>query len=356
MNAGRKRAGKRVKVQGGSPPARRGTPQRGGGIGKASPGAAAEAVAPVERPRPEKRGGDRPAERVPVILETAAEAGYALVDSGHGAKLEQYGPHRIVRPEAQALWPRGLPEQDWSRADAVFTGDTDEDGIGRWHFPARPLDESWPMTLCGVRFLARLTSFRHVGVFPEQVAHWEWMRRAIEDAGRPVRVLNLFGYTGVASLVAAAAGAEVTHVDASKKAIGWARENQELAGLADRPVRWICDDASKFVAREGRRGNTYDIVLADPPKFGRGPNGEVWQLFEDLPLLLDACRDLLHPDAIGFVLTAYSIRASFYSMHELMRETMRGAGGLVESGELILRERSQGRALSTSLFSRWVRR
>jgi 23S rRNA (cytosine1962-C5)-methyltransferase len=321
------------------------------------PKAAAEAktVAALERARPRKRTGDRPGERVPVILETAAASDYALIDCGDGTKLEQYGPFRVVRPEAQALWPRGLPDRDWDAADAVFTGDTDEDGIGRWHFPGRPLDETWPMTLCGVRFLARLTSFRHVGVFPEQIAHWEWMRGAIEAAGRPVRVLNLFGYTGVASLVAAAAGAEVTHVDASKKAIGWARENQDLAGLADRPVRWICDDASKFVAREGRRGNSYDIILADPPKFGRGPNGEVWQLFDDLPVMLDNCRDLLHRDAIGFVLTAYSIRASFYSIHELMRETMRGAGGTVESGELILREGSQGRALSTSLFSRWVR-
>jgi 23S rRNA (cytosine1962-C5)-methyltransferase len=172
-------------------------------------------------------------------------------------------------------------------------------------------------------------------------------------------VLNLFGYTGVASLVAAKAGAEVTHVDASKKAIGWARENQALARLEDRPIRWICEDAMKFIAREERRGNRYDIILTDPPKFGRGPNGEVWQLFEHLPLMLDICRELLSDKPVGLVLTAYSIRASFYATHELMRETMRGAGGRVESGELIIRESGKPdadecRALSTSLFSRWL--
>ena len=297
---------------------------------------------------------------MPLILETAADEGYALIDSGGGQKLERYGPYRILRPEPQALWPRALEEAVWQRADAVFTGDTDEDGMGRWRFPAGPLGETWPMRLLDVDFNGRFTAFRHVGVFPEQIAHWSWMRTRIAAARRPVRVLNLFGYTGVASLVAAAAGAEVTHVDASKKAIGWARENQALAGLDGRPIRWICDDAMKFILREERRGSRYDIVLADPPKFGRGPNGEVWQLFDHLPAMLDVCRNLLSEDAIALVLTAYSIRASFYSIHELLRETMRGAGGTVESGELIIRETGEagetgGRALSTSLFSRWLR-
>ncbi|WP_419907462.1 class I SAM-dependent methyltransferase [Hoeflea sp.] len=304
-----------------------------------------------ERPQ---RTGERPAETVPVILETAATEGYSLIDSGHGAKLEQYGPYRIIRPESQALWPRALEKETWQSADAIFTGDTDEDGMGRWRFPAAPLGETWPMRLLDVDFNGRFTSFRHVGVFPEQIAHWRWMRETVAAERRPMKVLNLFGYTGVASLIAAAAGAEVTHVDASKKAIGWARENQTLAGLENRPIRWICDDAMKFIAREERRGKRYDIILTDPPKFGRGPNGEVWQLFDHLPDMLDICRSILSDRPAALVLTAYSIRASFYSIHELMRETMRGAGGRVESGELILREQSAGRALSTSLFSRWV--
>jgi len=305
------------------------------------------------------RQGERPIERVPVILESAGAGDFHLIDSGNALKLEQYGPYRIVRPEAQALWRPSLPEHVWEKADAVFTGDTDEDGMGRWRFPKDALGETWPLSLLGVDFLGRFTAFRHVGVFPEQIVHWEWMKNQVEQAKRPVRVLNLFGYTGVASLVAAAAGAEVTHVDASKKAIGWARENQSLAGLDKAPIRWICEDAMKFILREERRGSKYDIILTDPPKFGRGPNGEVWHLFDHLPLMLDICRELLSPKAIGLVLTAYSIRASFYSIHELMRETMRGAGGAVESGELVIREagldgKTPGRALSTSLFSRWV--
>jgi 23S rRNA (cytosine1962-C5)-methyltransferase len=281
------------------------------------------------------------------------------MNEGQGEKLELYGDLRVIRPEAQALWARGLAESEWNKADALFTGDTDEDGIGRWAFPNAPLGETWPMQLLGVDFFGRLTSFRHVGVFPEQIAHWRWMAERIAEAQRPLKVLNLFGYTGVASLVAAQAGAEVTHVDASKKAIGWARENQALAGLEDRPVRWICEDAMKFIQREERRGSHYDIILTDPPKFGRGPNGEVWHLFDHLPLMLDICRELLSRKPLGLVLTAYSIRASFYAIHELMRETMRGAGGVVESGELILRETGKSdpddcRALSTSLYSRWL--
>ncbi|ABR58884.1 class I SAM-dependent rRNA methyltransferase [Sinorhizobium medicae] len=309
--------------------------------------------------RLELRTGEKPAETVPLILATAATGGYHLIDSGDGEKLEQYGPYRIVRPEAQALWPKALSASIWEKADAVFTGDTEEDGMGRWRFPGDVLGETWPMQLLDTDFLGRFTSFRHVGVFPEQLAHWSWMRDQVAGAGRPLKVLNLFGYTGVASLIAAKAGAEVTHVDASKKAIGWARENQAMARAEKLPIRWICDDAMKFIQREERRGSRYDVILTDPPKFGRGPNGEVWQLFDHLAAMLDVCREILSPDARGLVLTAYSIRASFYSIHELMRETMRGRGGRVESGELIIREGGldgarPGRALSTSLFSRWV--
>ena len=303
------------------------------------------------RPR---RDGALPAERLPHILEVAPTADYALVDSGDGRKLERYGPYTIVRPEGQAIWRPALSERDWARADAVFTGDTDEEGMGRWRFPKAPLGETWPMRHDGIDYLGRFTSFRHVGVFPEQASHWDHMARLIEGAGRPVKVLNLFGYTGLASLVAARAGAEVTHVDASKKAIGWARENQELARLGDRPIRWICEDAMKFAEREQRRGSAYDLILTDPPKFGRGPGGEVWQLFEDLPAMTDICRSILTPRPLAVVLTAYSIRASFFAIHALMRDSFAGMGGTVESGELVIREESAGRALSTSLFSRWI--
>ena len=312
------------------------------------------AEATPEPRRLARREGVLPGEKLPLILEVAPNDDYALLDSGDGRKLEQYGPYRIVRPEGQAIWRPAWPQKEWDRADAIFTGDTDEEGMGRWRFPRVPLGETWPMKHDGLPYLGRFTSFRHVGVFPEQASHWDHMAGLIRDARRPVKVLNLFGYTGLASLVAARAGAEVTHVDASKKAVGWARENQEMARLTDRPIRWIVEDAMKFAEREERRGSRYDIVLFDPPAYGRGPKGEVWQLFEDLPGLTDLCRSILTPKPLAVVLTAYSIRASFFAIHALMRDTFAGMGGTVESGELIIREKSAGRALSTSLFSRWV--
>ncbi len=302
-------------------------------------------------PRP---SGKRPEEKLPVILETTASENYALIDSGNGLKLERYGNLRIIRPEGQALWQPALSEKDWQDVDAIFTGNTDEEGMGRWNFPKLPLGETWPLSWDGMSFLGRFTSFRHVGVFPEQDAHWRFMEELIKKANRPVKVLNLFGYTGLASLIAARAGAEVTHVDASKKAILWAKENQEVAHLTDRPIRWICDDAMKFVEREGRRGKHYDIILLDPPAYGRGPHGEVWQLFDHLPEMVKGCRAILSDNPIAVILTAYSIRASFFAIHELMRDEFTGLGGLIESGELILREEKAKRALSTSLFSRWI--
>lgn len=295
-----------------------------------------------------------PRENAPVILEVKPGADYALIDSGDGLKLERYGKMRVVRPEGQAVWRPALPHSEWAKADAVFTGDTDEEGVGRWKLSNPNQGESFALIHDGLPFLGRFTSFRHVGIFPEQATHWSHMEGLIKNANRPVKVLNLFGYTGLASLIAARAGAEVTHIDASKKAIGWARENQALAGLEAAKIRWICEDAMLFVEREHRRGSTYDIILADPPAYGRGPNGEVWELFADLPFLVAKCRDILSPNPLAFVLTAYSIRSSFFALHALMRDAFAGRGGEVQSGELVIREEAAGRLLSTSLFSRWV--
>ncbi|MDR3496464.1 MAG: class I SAM-dependent methyltransferase [Ancalomicrobiaceae bacterium] len=296
---------------------------------------------------------------LPVMLETAGWADYALIDSGHGRKLERYGAITVVRPEEQALWAPRLGEARWDQADAVFTGDVEEEGPGRWRF-AGPQPESWRMAYGPAAFLCRFTSFRHVGVFPEQVAHWAWMaeriaKRIADEPGRPTpKLLNLFGYTGLASLIAADAGAQVTHVDASKKAIAWARENQALSGMAALPIRWICEDAMKFVAREVRRGNSYDAIVLDPPKYGRGTNGEVWQLFEHLPDMLRLCRELTANKPLFVILTVYAMRASFVSFHELVAEIFGSRGGTLESGELIIREEgADGRRLATSLFCRW---
>jgi 23S rRNA (cytosine1962-C5)-methyltransferase len=307
---------------------------------------------------PKKTPAEKLARRAPVILETSGWSDYALLDSGNGEKLERYGAYRIVRPEAQALWTPRRPATEWEKADAKFVGigedEKEGDTSGRWRFK-KPLGETWPIAWDGVPFLGRFTSFRHTGVFPEQATHWDWMKRLIAKEQRPLKVLNLFAYTGVASLVAARAGAEVTHIDASKKAIGWARENQSLGKLDALKIRWICEDAMKFVEREGRRGTRYDGIILDPPKFGRGPNGEVWDLFTGLKPMLAACVGLLSDDPLFLILTAYSIRASFHSIDELAAECLAGHRGLLESGELVLQEEGGGRKLSTSLFSRWSR-
>ena len=294
----------------------------------------------------------------PVILENPADADYALLDSGNGQKLERYGALTIVRPEAQAIWKPERPAHEWHQADARFTGDLAEEGKGRWEFKNRALSETWLLQWSGISYLGRFTSFRHVGVFPEQAEHWRFIEQRIAShrgvTDQPFRLLNLFGYTGVASLVAARAGAHVTHIDASKKAIGWARENQQLAGMDDLPIRWICEDALKFCEREVRRGNSYDGILLDPPKYGRGPKGEVWQLFEDLPHQLELVQQLVSEKPSFVVLTAYSIRASFYALHEIMQEKLGPHGGTIESGELVLQTEMSDRRLPTSLFSRWV--
>ncbi len=287
------------------------------------------------------------------LIETRGFADYALVDSGGGRKLERFGSVVVDRPEPQALWTPRAPERDWRNANAVFAGDDDEDK-GRWRID-KPVPESWPVKVGAATMLCRLASFRHMGLFPEQMPHWEWMLARIAEkngSAEPSRVLNLFAYTGAASLIAAAAGAHVTHVDASKKAISWAKENQAASKLTSAPIRWILDDAAKFVAREVRRGKSYDIILVDPPKFGRGPDGEVWDLFTSLPLLMKDCAALLAPGA-SLVLTVYAIRASALAFDQLCREVLAERGGTFQSGELAIREERGERAVPASLFTRW---
>ena len=319
---------------------------------------ATEPAPPAKRLDLPAPSGPRPGFVAPVILKVSPGKDYELLDSGDGEKLERYGPLSIRRPENQAIWPKRLGDGDWESADAAFSGDVEEEGLGRWQFPGAPLGETWPLSHDGLAYLGRFTSFRHVGVFPEQAAHWAFVEARIRSrakAGPAPRLLNLFGYTGLASLLAARAGAEVTHVDASKKAIGWARENQAIAGLDDKPIRWICEDAVRYVEREVKRGSRYDMILLDPPKFGRGPKGETWQLFDDLPYLVALTRALLSENPDCVILTAYSIRSSFYSLGALMGEAFRGVGGKIEAGELVIGEAgAEPRLLSTSLFCRWI--
>lgn len=326
--------------------------KRGDREGSPKPAQQSEGKVPFILPsRPE---GPTPRRAPFELMVTDAWADYALLDMGHGKKLERYGPYTLVRPEPQAMGSPRLAEEAWEAADAVFSGDVEEEGAGRWRYKS-PIGETWETQWDEMAFFGRFTAFRHVGFFPEQAAHWQWMDRQLRNAylGRLPRVLNLFGYSGIASLVAARAGAEVTHVDASKKAVAYGKENQLLAGLEDKTIRWIVDDAMKFVQREIRRGNVYDGILLDPPKFGRGPKGEVWQLFEMLPEMLDACRQILSDEAQFMTLTAYAMRASYAAFDELMIEVMTGKGGIVESGELMIAEEEGPRTLNTSLYSRW---
>ncbi len=292
------------------------------------------------------------------VLATAGFADYALLDSGNGRKLERYGRFTVDRPEPQAMWQPKLEPGVWLRADASFkSGSGEEDGEGgRWH-KNKPLPETWALRVLGVTVLGRLTSFRHLGLFPEQLPHWQWMLdRLGEVRGETPRVLNLFAYTGAASLIAAHAGAEVTHVDASKRAIAWAKQNQQVSRLGEAHIRWIVEDARKFVAREVRRGKSYHVILVDPPKFGRGPEGEVWDVFLHLAPLLRDCAPLLAPGPASLVLTTYAIRASALATDALVRECLAGRPGTTESGELAVVEEAGGRLLPTSLYTRWTSR
>jgi 23S rRNA (cytosine1962-C5)-methyltransferase len=292
----------------------------------------------------------------PGVMRTRGWADYALLDSGHGRKLERYGRFSVVRPEPQCLWSPALPAEVWDAADAIFDP-TDEDDAGRWKLKGQP-PEAWPLAWGEAKFNGRFTSFRHLAFFPEQAANWAWLDAAVRHAGSSgerggPRVLNLFGYTGVASLVMAAAGAAVTHVDASKRAVGWARENAELSGLADRPIRWITEDARKYVQREVRRGSKYEGIILDPPKYGRGPDGEVWRLFENLPELAGLCAELLSENARFLVLNAYAERISGAALSGLLADKLKGRGGTIEWGELALVQEDGAREIGMSFYARW---
>ncbi|MED5543927.1 MULTISPECIES: class I SAM-dependent methyltransferase [Novosphingobium] len=284
----------------------------------------------------------------PVLMIGEGWDDYGLVDSGHGRKLERYGARRFVRPEPQAMWS---PRTETWDADGEFVPGSDEDGGGKWLFDRDVPREGWPLAWNEVAFTASCTPFRHLGFFPDMAPVWDWMRAQL--AGRDdAETMNLFGYTGVGTLALSAHG-RVTHVDASKKSVAQARENAALAGLEDRPVRWMIDDAAKFAAREVRRGRRYDGIILDPPKFGRGPGGETWRLEENLPELLSNCRQLLDGDSRFLFLTVYAVRMSSLALAGLMDELFTDLPGTIEHGDLSVREDGEGRLLPTAIFARW---
>lgn len=287
-----------------------------------------------------------------ILMDSPDWKEYHLQDSGEGKSLEKFGPYTLIRPRPQAIWQRSLPREAWDQADAVLVEENKEYG-GQWKL-LRPMEKSWEMSYKHLRFQAQLSQSRHIGVFPEQATHWDWLAGRIAHAHNPFRVLNLFGYTGLASIAAAAAGAEVTHVDSSKHSLNWASYNLKLSGLKDKPVRWIAEDALKFVKREARRGSTYQGLIMDPPKFGRGSSGEVWDFFKKMPELIEASRSVLAKDADFVILTAYAITASAIVTRQAVEE-MVGNTGVFECGELVSVEESAGHILSHALFTRWHR-
>ena len=291
---------------------------------------------------------------------------YELLDTGEGEKLERFGPYIFVRPYEDAVWKRTLGDKEWEKADGKFWSSKQGAKSG-WKMKNKILPK-WEMSYKGIKFLASATPFRHLGFFPEQAVLWDFIEEKIKSAMAPqglvfrdskarpfpaIRFLNLFGYTGVASLFALRAGAKVTHIDASKLSVEWAKENQKVSGLEKMPMRIICDDVIKFLEREIKRGNRYDAVIMDPPKFGRGPKEETWNIEKDLPKLLSQIRKILSDKPLFVILNSYAIDSSSLSLGYALEDAMYGLKGETLSGELCLFEKSNSRVIPLSNTAIW---
>jgi 23S rRNA (cytosine1962-C5)-methyltransferase len=268
---------------------------------------------------------------------------FELLDSGDGYRLERWGAYTLARPDPQAIWQKHDPLA-WEQADAVFADDA-------WKV-TRELPEHWEMRFRDLKLRVRPMNFKHTGVFPEQAANWAWMESRLKGTQKP-RILNLFAYTGAATMWLTKRGAFVTHVDASRPALGWAKDNQELNGLQPDSVRWMLEDAARFVKAERKRDSRYDGIVMDPPAFGHGPTGSVWKFNEHMPKLLADCVSLLSPDARFLLVNAYATNTSELALQNLLEDAMQGRGGAIESGQLCLKQ-NDGRLVSTGLFARWT--
>ncbi len=277
------------------------------------------------------------------ILKTSGWEDYELLDSGNSKRLERFGKFIISKPDPQAIWKPKLT--GWNNADASYE---EKDWNKKNNFPGK-----WEMSYKNIKFFAKLTPFKHTGVFPEQVLNWQYMEEKIKLANKEINVLNLFGYTGIASLVCASNGAKVTHLDGSKPSISWARENQTLSGLSNKPIRWILDDAIEFTAREKRRGNVYDAIIMDPPVYGHGPNGEIWDFNKSLGILLENCKEILSKNPIFFIVNAYAISSSSLMLSNMIEDYLGFDKEKIEYGELALEESNRKRLLSTGIFARY---
>jgi len=296
-----------------------------------------------------------------ITLTTKPSKDYELLDSGSKEKLERYGAYLLARPDPQALWEKKLSAAEWEAADGLYVRSGREGDHRNMRGPAKgggwkvepELPKEWEVALSGLTFLIKPTSFKHTGLFPEQGPNWEWIKDTVSRAGRPVSVLNLFGYTGGATLAAAGAGASVTHVDASKTAVAWARENAMRSGLADKPVRWIVEDVLAFVRREIKRGNRYDLVVMDPPAFGHGPKDELWKIEDHLLPLIKLCGELLTEKPLGIQMSGYAAGYSPLAFAYNLEPFTKQYGGVVECGDLTIEESGSGRLLPCGIFARW---
>ena len=298
-----------------------------------------------------------------LTLITKASKDYELLDTGREEKLERFGDVLLARPDPQALWEKSLGAGEWEKAQGRFERKGKE---GVWH--ENNLPKEWTIEFGGLNFLIKPTSFKHTGLFPEQLSNWEWVASVLHktsplqgDIPRPSaesfvpNVLNLFGYTGGATLAAAKAGANVTHVDASKTAVAWGRQNAELSGLKDAPIRWITEDALTFVKREIKRGTKYDGVIMDPPAFGHGPTGELWKIEEDFLELLKLLPGLLSDKPLFVLINGYAAGYSPLAFAYNLEQFEKQFGGSIEYGDLSIEENKSGRALPCGIFARWVR-
>ena len=284
-----------------------------------------------------------------LILTTTPSRDYELLDSGDGEKLERYGAVVVSRPDPQALWHKKLASAAWKSAHAKFSRTAER---AEWKFDAHT-PERWNIELAGLKFWIKPTAFKHVGIFPEQVSNWTWMQECIKKSAHPVKVLNLFGYTGGATLAAAHAGASVCHVDGSKVAVTWARDNAELSGLKDKPIRWIVDDVRAFVKREIKRGVRYDGILLDPPAFGHGPERELWKIEDDFLPLLALCKEVLSDKPLFFLVNGYASGYSAIAYGNNLHEMLPLDSGTFEIGELTITESKSERLLPCGIFARW---
>lgn len=278
---------------------------------------------------------------------------YALLDSGDGQKLERFGPYVLARPCSQAVWKPALPEPAWARANASF----DRAEGNQWHNRGA-LPGEWKISTAGITFKLSGTDFGHLGIFPEQRAQWAWIGKTVRAAGdarrRPVHVLNLFAYSGGSTLAAALGGAEVCHLDASKGMVQWARDNAALNGLQNHPIRWITDDAHKFLSREARRERRYDAVILDPPTFGRGQNNEMYKIEKDLPETLRLCRDLLTDRPLFILLSAHTPGYTPIVLENVLSQALKGLGGTFSTGEMLLTGSSDTLPTPCGTYIRWM--